>query len=256
MHIAVCAKRIPLSGGRWVLTPDSTEIDTSGPSMGFTLSPHEECAAEAAVQLVEQYGGSSTVLTVGVADSETELRSLLAVGIDRGVLVETDGREWDPQATAAVLTEQIQKGTPEGDAYELVICGTEAGDTADYQVPVRIAHALGWPVVTNVKGLSITDGVARCERAVGSAREVYEVPLPAVISVKDGVNIPRYPSVPGRIKARKKPVDVVAGERPDPKLEKVRLDLVEEETRSAEVLGTGPEAVPALVEVFKKIGVI
>ncbi|MFN8158383.1 MAG: electron transfer flavoprotein subunit beta/FixA family protein [Candidatus Nanopelagicales bacterium] len=256
MHIAVCAKRIPLSGGRWVLTPDSTEIDTSGPSMGFTLSPHEECAAEAAVQLVEQYGGSSTVLTVGVADSETELRSLLAVGIDRGVLVETDGREWDPQATAAVLTEQIQKGTPEGDAYELVICGTEAGDTADYQVPVRIAHALGWPVVTNVKGLTITDGVARCERAVGSAREVYEVPLPAVISVKDGVNIPRYPSVPGRIKARKKPVDVVAGERPDPKLEKVRLDLVEEETRSAEVLGTGPEAVPALVEVFKKIGVI
>ena len=256
MHIAVCAKRIPLSGGRWVLTPDSTEIDTSGPSMGFTLSPHEECAAEAAVQLVEQYGGSSTVLTVGVPDSETELRSLLAVGIDRGVLVETDGREWDPQATAAVLTEQIQKGTPEGDAYELVICGTEAGDTADYQVPVRIAHALGWPVVTNVKGLTITDGVARCERAVGSAREVYEVPLPAVISVKDGVNIPRYPSVPGRIKARKKPVDVVAGERPDPKLEKVRLDLVEEETRSAEVLGTGPEAVPALVEVFKKIGVI
>lgn len=256
MHIAVCAKRIPLSGGRWVLTPDSTEIDTSGPSMGFTLSPHEECAAEAAVQLVEQYGGSSTVLTVGVADSETELRSLLAVGIDRGVLVETDGREWDPQATAAVLTEQIRKGTPEGDAYELVICGTEAGDTADYQVPVRIAHALGWPVVTNVKGLSIADGVARCERAVGSVREVYEVPLPAVISVKDGVNIPRYPSVPGRIKARKKPVDVVAGERPEPKLEKTRLDLVEEETRSAEVLGTGPEAVPALVEIFKKLGVI
>ena len=160
------------------------------------------------------------------------------------------------QATAAVLTEQIQKGTPEGDAYELVICGTEAGDTADYQVPVRIAHALGWPVVTNVKGLSIADGVARCERAVGSAREVYEVPLPAVISVKDGVNIPRYPSVPGRIKARKKPVDVVNAERPDPKLEKTRLDLVEEETRSAEVLGTGPEAVPALVEIFKKIGVI
>ena len=82
------------------------------------------------------------------------------------------------------------------------------------------------------------------------------MPLPAVISVKDGVNIPRYPSVPGRIKARKKPVDVVAGERPAPKLEKVRLDLVEEEQRSAEVLGTGADAVPALVEIFKKIGVI
>ena len=157
--------------------------------------------------------------------------------------------------TASALSAQIQGGTPDG-AYDLVICGTEAGDTADYQVPVRIAHALGWPVVTNVKGLAITDGVARCERAVGSQREVYEVALPAVISVKDGVNIPRYPSVPGRIKARKKPVDTVAGERPAPRLEKVRLDLVAEETRSAEVLGTGPEAVPALVEIFQKIGVI
>jgi len=255
MHIAVCVKRIPLSGGKWVLTPDSTEIDTSGPSMGFTLSPHEECAAEAAVQLVEQVGGSSTVLTVGTADSEEQVRSLLAVGIDRGVIVETDGQEWDPQATAAALSSQIQAGAPEG-AYDLVICGTEAGDTADYQVPVRIAHALGWPVVTNVKGLTITDGVARCERAVGAQREVYEVALPAVISVKDGVNIPRYPSVPGRIKARKKPVDTIAGDRPAPRLEKVRLDLVEEEARSAEVLGTGPEAVPALVAVFQKIGVI
>lgn len=255
MNVAVCVKRIPLSGGRWVLTPDSSEIDTSGPSMGFTLSPHEECAAEAAVQLVEQNGGSSTVLTVGVPDSETELRSLLAVGIDRGVLIETDGQEWDPQATAAALTAQIQAGSPDG-AYELVICGTEAGDTADYQVPVRIAHALGWPVVTNVKGLVVADGVARCERVVGAQREVYEVALPAVISVKDGVNIPRYPSVPGRIKARKKPVDTVAGERPAPRLEKTRLELVAEEARTAEVLGTGADAVPALVEVFKKIGVI
>jgi electron transfer flavoprotein beta subunit len=255
MHIAVCVKRIPLSGGRWVLTADSSEIDTSGPSMGFTLSPHEECAAEAAVQLVEQNGGSSTVLTVGTSDSEEQVRSLLAVGIDRGVLIETDGQEWDPQATSSALVAQLQAGAPEG-AYDLVICGTESGDTGDYQVPVRIAHALGWPVVTNVKGLTIVDGVARCERAVGSLREVYEVALPAVISVKDGVNIPRYPSVPGRIKARKKPVDTVAGERPAPRLEKVRLDLVAEEARSAEVLGTGPEAVPALVEIFQKIGVI
>ena len=255
MIIAVCVKRVPLSGGRWVLTADSTDIDTSGASMGFTLSPHEECAAEAAVQLVEQHGGSSTVITVGVTESEEQIRSLLAVGIDRGVIVETDGREWDPQATASALTSQVQAGTPDG-AFDLVLLGTESADTADYQVGIRMAHKLGWPVVTNVKGLTIVDGVARCERAVGSHREVYEVTLPAVISVKDGVNIPRYPSVPGRIKSRKKPVDIVAGERPDPRLEKLRLDLVAEEQRTAEVLGSGVDAVPALIEIFKKIGVI
>ena len=255
MHIAVCVKRIPLSGGKWVLTPDSSEIDTSGASVGFTVSPHEECAAEAAVQLVEQNGGSSTVISLGTADAEEQVRGLLAVGIDRGVIVETDGQEWDPQGTASALADQVRAGTPDG-AYDLVLLGTEAADTADYQVGVRVAHALGWPVVTNVKGLTITDGVARCERAVGSHREVYEVSLPAVITVKDGLNIPRYPSVPGRIKARKKPVDIVAGERPAPRLEKVSLELAAEEQRTAEVLGTGPDAVPALVDIFKNIGVI
>ena len=255
MNIAVCAKRVPLSGGRWELTADHLDIDTSGASVGFTTSPHEECAAEAAVQLVEQFGGESTVITLGVADSEEQIRSLLAVGVDRGVIIETDGSEWDPQATATALTEQIKAGSPSG-AYDLVLLGTEAADTADFQVGIRMAHKLGWPVVTNVKGLTIDGGVARCERAVGSSREVYEVTLPAVITVKDGLNIPRYPSVPGRIKARKKPVDTVTVDTPAARLEKVRLDLAVEEVRSAEVLGTGVDAVPALVEIFKNIGVL
>jgi len=257
VNIAVCVKRVPLSGGRWALTADSTEIDTSGSSVGFTLSPHEECAAEAAVQLAEAHGGTTVALSLGVAESAEQVRDLLAVGVDRGVIVETDGAEWDPQATATALTEQVRAGVPEdGGGYDLVLLGTEAADTADYQVGIRMAHALGWPVVTNVKGLSVTDGVARCERAVGSHREVYEVPLPAVITVKDGLNIPRYPSVPGRIKARKKPVDTVRVDRPAPRLEKVRLELPPVEERSATVLGTGPEAVPAVIDVFRQIGVI
>ena len=256
MNIAVCVKRVPLSGGRWVLNADSTDIDTESSFLGFTLSPHEECAAEAAVQLVEANGGSSTVISLGVAESAEQIRDLLAVGIDRGVVVETDGTEWDPQATAAALTEQVRAGVPDAGAFDLVLLGTEAADTADYQVGIRMAHALGWPVVTNIKGLTISDGVARCERAVGSHREVYEVALPAVITVKDGINIPRYPSVPGRIKARKKPIDTVAGEHPAPRLEKVRLELPEVEERSATVLGTGADAVPALVDVFRQIGVI
>jgi len=257
MNIAVCVKRVPLSGGRWVLNEAGTDIDTTGSSMGFTLSPHEECAAEAAVQLVEANGGSSTAISLGLAESSEQIRDLLAVGVDRGVVIETDGQEWDPQATASALTESIRNGVPDGGGdFDLVLLGTEAADTADYQVGIRMAHALGWPVVTNVKALSIDNGIARCERAVGSHREVYEVPLPAVITVKDGLNIPRYPSVPGRIKARKKPIDTVTSERPAPRLEKVRLELPVVEERSATVLGTGPDAVPALIDVFRQIGVI
>jgi electron transfer flavoprotein beta subunit len=252
VNIAVCIKRIPLSPGRWSLTADETAIDTSGSAMGWTLSPHEECAVEAAVQLAEG-DGSVTAFSLGTADSAEQIREVMAVGVDRGVLLETDGADWDGQATAAALSAAI---TADETSFDAVILGTESADASGYQVGVRIAHALGWPIVTNVKGLSVEGGVARCERVVGSEREVYEVTLPAVIAVKDGVNIPRYPSVPGRIKARKKPLDSVTPQSRPARMEKVKLGLPPQEASSAKVLGSGAEAAPQIVEVLKEIGVL
>ena len=253
MDIAVCIKRVPLSPGRWTLTADGTAIDTSGSAMGWTLSPHEECATEAAVQLVEANGGSVTAISLGTSESQEQIRELMAVGVDRGILLETDGEEWDPQATAGAIVDSMKA---DGTAFDMVILGTESADTGDYQVGVRIAHALGWPIVTNVKGLSVSNGVARCERVAGAEREVYEVALPAVISVKDGLNIPRYPSVPGRIKARKKPIETSTPQRPAPRLEKKSLALPPQEVGTAEVIGTGPDAAPKVVEILKEIGVL
>ena len=253
MDIAVCIKRVPLSPGRWTLTADGTAIDTSGSAMGWTLSPHEECATEAAVQLVEANGGSVTAISLGTSESQEQIRELMAVGVDRGILLETDGAEWDPQATASAIVDSMKA---DGTAFDMVILGTESADTGDYQVGVRIAHALGWPIVTNVKGLSVSNGVARCERVAGAEREVYEVALPAVISVKDGLNIPRYPSVPGRIKARKKPIETSTPQRPAPRLETKSLALPPQEVGTAEVIGTGPDAAPKVVEILKEIGVL
>ena len=253
MDIAVCIKRVPLSPGRWTLTADGTAIDTSGSAMGWTLSPHEECATEAAVQLVEANGGSVTAISLGTSESQEQIRELMAVGVDRGILLETDGAEWDPQATASAIVDSMKA---DGTAFDMVILGTESADTGDYQVGVRIAHALGWPIVTNVKGLSVSNGVARCERVAGAEREVYEVALPAVISVKDGLNIPRYPSVPGRIKARKKPIETSTPQRPAPRLEKKSLALPPQQVGTAEVIGTGPDAAPKVVEILKEIGVL
>ena len=253
MDIAVCIKRVPLSPGRWTLTADGTEIDTSSSAMGWTLSPHEECATEAAVQLKETDGGTVTAFTLGTPESTEQIRELMAVGVDRGVLLETDGAEWDAQATAAALAEAIRADETD---FSAVILGTESADVSGYQVGVRLAHALGWPIVTGVKGLSVENGIARCERVVGSEREVYEVALPAVIAVKDGLNIPRYPSVPGRIKARKKPIDTANPARPDPRVEKVSLALPPQEVGTAEVIGNGPDAAPRVVEILKEIGVL
>jgi electron transfer flavoprotein beta subunit len=119
-----------------------------------------------------------------------------------------------------------------------------------------VAHALGRPVVTGVKGMTVDEDKATFERPVKSGRELYEVPLPAVVTVLDGLNVPRYPSVPGRIRAKKKPVEKLTPERPEPKLEKTRLEVPVTETKQAQVLGNGPEAAPAVVEIFKQIGVI
>lgn len=251
MDVLVCLKRVVLAGSTFVLTPDSRDIDTK--HLGFGISPHEENAVEAGVQLVEQMGGSLTLLTLGPTDAEEQLRSQLAIGATRGILLETEGEDWDPQATAAALVDAIKA---EETNFDLLIFGAESADSAGYQIHIRVAHALGRPIVTNVKSMRIENGIAHCERVVGTTRELYEVPLPAVITVRDGLNIPRYPSVPGRIQARKKPIDHKKPTPRVPKLEKVSLSVAPSNTAGAQILGNGPEAVPALVEVLKTIGIL
>jgi electron transfer flavoprotein beta subunit len=251
MDVLVCIKRVPLSGGKFTITDSGRDIETA--KLGFTISPHEEVAVEEAVRIVEQHGGSVTVLTLGPADSEEQIREQMAIGADRGILIETDGQEWDPQGTASAITDAIRADETD---FDLIIMGNESADASGYQVGVRVAHALERPIVTGVKGMTVEADKATFERPVKTGRELYEVQLPAVVTVLDGLNVPRYPWVPGRIRAKKKPIERLTPERPEPKLEKTRLEVPVTETKQAQVLGNGPEAAPAVVEVFKQIGVI
>jgi electron transfer flavoprotein beta subunit len=253
MRILVCVKRVPLTGGRMVLTADERALETR--HLGFTISPHEECGVEQAVQLVEQHGGEVTVLTLGPAEAEEQVRDSLAAGADRGVLLATDGEEWDPQATAAAILAAIEAERATGADYDLIIFGNESADSGNYQVGIRVAHALGRPVVTGLKGLTVEDGRARCEQEVPGGRDVYLVPLPAVVSVLEGINLPRYPSVPAKLRARQKPVETSTPERPEPRLEMVRLVVPPGQGKQAEILGSGPEAAPAVVEMMRGLGV-
>ena len=250
MRILVCVKRVPLTGGRMVLTADERALETR--HLGFTISPHEECGVEQAVQLVEQHGGEVTVLTLGPAEAEEQVRDSLAAGADRGILLATDGQEWDPQATAGAILAAIER---EGADHDLIIFGNESADSGNFQVGIRVAHALGRPVVTGLKGLSVEDGRARCEQEVPGGRDVYLVPLPAVVTVLEGINLPRYPSVPAKLRARQKPVETSSPERPPPRLEMVRLVVPPGQGKQAEILGRGPEAAPAVVEMMRELGV-
>jgi len=123
-------------------------------------------------------------------------------------------------------------------------------------VAIRVAHALGIPCVSAVKGLEIRDRTAVAKREGPRGWEVFQVGLPAVITVKEGINLPRYPSIPGRLKAKKKPVERVMPEWRSGGLEKVRLKLPKEQGKEVEILGKGPEAAPEVVKVLRELGVI
>jgi electron transfer flavoprotein beta subunit len=254
VNILVCVKRVPLTGGKITLTEDEQAIQTR--HLGFTVSPHEECGAEEAVRLVEQHGGESTVLTLGPPDAAEQLRDMMAIGVDRAIHLVTDGGEWDPQATAAAIVEAVRA---DGTQFDLILFGNESADAGNYQVAVRVAYALGRPVVNGIKGISIDGQTVRCERERTShppGRDVYAVPMPAVVSVLEGINLPRYPSVPGRMRAKRKPLAASEPARAQPRLEMVRLRLPEGSSKQAEVLGHGAEAAPRVVEILTEIGVM
>ncbi len=251
MNILVSVKRVPLTGGKIVLTEDERAISTR--HLGFTISPHEECGCEEAIRLIEQHGGASTVLTLGPPEAEEQLRDMMAIGIDRAVHLVTDVSEWDPQATARAIVEAIQA---EPEPPDLLLFGSESADAGNYQVAIRVARALSLPCVTGVKALTVNGASVRCEQEVDSRRDVYEVALPAVVTVKEGINLPRYPSVPGRLRAKRKPVESRSPAKPDPRLEMVRLKLPPGSGKQVEILGRGPDAAPAVVEILKEIGLV
>ena len=254
MRVIVAVKRVPMTGGRIVVTDDGRAIETR--HLGFTISPHEECGVEEAVQLVEANGGESVVLTLGPPEAEEQLRDAMAIGADRAIHLVTDEEEWDPQATAAAIVDAIREDEAANGAFDLVMFGNESADTGGYQVGVRVAHSLGRPIATGLKALTVDGASVRCEQDVGGARDVYVLPVPAVVSVKEGLNLPRYPSVPGRLRAQRKPLDARSPERPAARLELLRLVVPEGEGKQAEVLGDGPAAAPRVVEVLQQIGVV
>ena len=254
MRIAVCVKRVPITGGRIVLTDDAQAINTQ--HLGFTISPHEECGVEEAVRLIEANKGESVVLTVGPAEAVEQLRDAMALGIDRAVHLRTHGRDWDGEGTAHALAGAIRAEEAEEGPFDLIFFGNESADSGGFQVGIRVAHALGRPCATGLKKVTLEGSSVRVEQEVEGGRDVYVLPLPAVLTVKEGLNLPRYPSVPGRLRARSKPVRELTPQRPEPRLELVKLAVPAGQGRRAESLGNGPSAAPGVVDLLAQAGLL
>lgn len=252
MEVLICVKRVPAPGAKVPLTEDAQDIDTR--HLGFTIGPHEECAVEEAVRLVEANGGRVTVLAAGPPEVAEQLRYALAMGADRGVLVDTGPTELDPEATAAAIVHAIR--TLDTEPFDLVLFGNESADAGHYQVGIRVACEFGLPIVGGIKGIEVDGDRLRLRRDVATGVEVYEVPLPTAAAVKEGLNLPRYPTMPGRLKARKAQLRTIPFEPPAGGLRKLRLRQPRDDREAAIVLGHGAAAAPAVVDVLEELGAV
>jgi electron transfer flavoprotein beta subunit len=246
MRVLVCVKRVPAPGAKISITADGQAVDTA--YLAFTTSPHEECAVEAAVQLVEQHGGESTVLTLGPADADEQLRYAASIGVNKAVLLPIDGADWDAQRTAAAITSAIQGIEAADGPFDLVLFGNESADSGNFQVGVRVSHALSRPMVNGIKGIDVDGDALRARRESDAGVEVYTVPLPCVLGVKEGINLPRYPTL----------VDVVqvAPQGEPGGQQMVTLLQAAEQLSQTVMLGNGPEAAPAVVDLLEELGLL
>ena len=254
LRILVCVKRVPAPGARINITEDAQQVDTA--FLGFTTSPHEECAVEAAVQLVETHGGETTVLTLGPGEAEEQLRYAVSVGATTGVLLEIDGPDWGPQETARAITDAVQEHEAADRPFDLILFGNESADSGGFQVGIRVGHALDRPTVNGAKGLEISDGVAHVRREADAGQETYALPLPAVIGVKEGINLPRYPTMKGRLASKKAEISSTSVSPSAGGLSLRRLERPAEQLSETVILGNGPEAASAVVDLLDELGVL
>lgn len=255
LRIAVCVKRVPAPGSRINVTSDGQSVDAA--NLGFTTSPHEECAVEAAVQLADTHGGTATVFTLGPVEAEEQLRYAASVGMHAAVLVSaSDGLNWDPQRTAMALAQAITAVEARDGAFDLILFGNESADAGGFQVGIRVAHQLARPIVNGVKGIDMTDDGITLRRPIDSGFEVYKLPRPAVVGVKEGINLPRYPTMKGRLASKKVGVEVIEASADAGGQVRLQLRRPEEKASSTIVLGHGPEAASAVVDLLAELGVL
>jgi len=251
-NVLVCIKRVPDVGGEVALTADGQGVDAR--HVGFTISAHETCAVELAVRIATDTGGTATVLTLGADDAVEQLRTALALGCTGAVLIEADPAGYGPADVAREIAAVVEGGGSDG-GWDLVLLGNDAADTGDFQVGIRLAYALGRPVVNGVRTVEVSGDTTTAKVAGPDGVETYAVPLPAVVTVLEGGVEPRYPTISGRMKAKKAKIDTRAPQREPQGSGRVRLLLPPAQPSSVEVLGEGPDAAKAVVDLLEKLGV-
>jgi electron transfer flavoprotein beta subunit len=243
VKIAVCIKRVPDTETRIKIGADGKSIDESG--VKFVPNPFDEYAVEEALKLKEQTNGEVVAVCLGPDASQETLRTALAMGADRGILLKVESLPRDPLVVARALAAELEQG-----GYDLVLFGKLAVDDYDQAVGPMVAELLGLPSVSAVTRLEITDGHATAQREVEGAIEVVEFTLPAIVTAEKGLNEPRYPALRGIMLAKKKPLDIKDLDLDEGGIEVLELTLPPDR-KAGRIIGEGAAAVPALVDALR-----
>jgi electron transfer flavoprotein beta subunit len=245
VKIAVCIKRVPDTEARIKIDAGGTAIDEAG--LKFILNPYDEFAVEEALQRREKAGaGEVVVVSLGADAAQETIRTALAMGCDRGVLLQATPIPADGLAVAKALAAELKDGD-----YDLILFGKMAVDDYNHQVGPMVAELLGLPCVTSVAHLEIEAGRGVAEREVEGGMEVVEFALPAVLTCDKGLNTPRYPALKGIMAAKKKPIDLKPAQLGEARMTVAGLALPPER-QEGRVVGEGVDAVPELVRLLRE----
>lgn len=244
MNVVVCIKQVPDTETRIAIASDGRSVNTA--DVEWVVNPYDEYALEEALQIRDRTGeGEVVVLSMGQERAATAIRSCLAMGADRGMLLKTDTPFGDAYGTASALTAVLKEIE-----FDLLFFGKQAVDDDNAQVGPLVAQMLNLPCVTVVTKLELENGRARAHREVEGGLEIVETCLPAVFTAQKDLNQPRYASLKGIMTAKKKQIEEREAQLVDPKLEVVEM-LKPPPRPAGRIVGEGKEAVPELVQLLK-----
>ena len=244
MKIAVCIKRVPVMDQRLGIAASGVAIDESG--LKFDVNDFDLWAVEAGLQLKEKLGqGEVVVISLGPDAVQEQIRKALSMGADRGIHLKAATVPPDALVVAQALADALRGG-----GYDLILLGRVAVDASNGATGVMVAHLLGLPCVTAVSKLEITGGRGRAQRELEGAQEIVEFSLPAVLTIDEGLNRERLPSLKGIMAAKKKPMEVTPTTLQESRVMVRRLQMPPERS-AGRIIGEGAAAVPELIRLLQ-----
>ncbi len=241
MNILVCLSRVPDTATKILVGGDGKSIDEKG--VKFIINPYDEFALEEALRTKEKFGGTVVTITVGPDSSKEVIRTALAMGADRAVLIKTDGY-FDSNFAARNISEYAKEFKP-----DIIFCGRQSVDFDSFQVPAMIAELLNIPCISIVSKLTIEGDKVVAERDIEGGKEIYETKLPCVISAQKGLNEPRYPKLPDILKAKNKPLEERNPIAMQPQVEVVDM-TIPLRSRKNIIVGDSDEEIERIVQLL------